>query len=212
MTLLQPYQDPTGQMSAEQVDAQNISAIMQTINSGTDASTIPRRALTPGQISLLAYVPGPISMNYDGSGNPLKVDAGDYSVLSLSFSNNGLLNQATPGGQISPGQTFLPTLYVDLFIDPPDTSSTNNIYTNSADNLYPGGANITTALQNLTFTCYLSNSTPGPGSPYYGQYLFTYILTIRNQDSANHYYWISIQPILPADANLNNGNTAYRPS
>lgn len=195
MSNLQPYIDPTGKMSAEQINAQNITAILQELNQGVDATDIQRRSIQPGQFRLLSYQPGPFSLNYNSSSVPIQVPAGGYSSLVLNFTNNGLTTLA--------GQTFLPVLYVDLFIDPPDTSSTANIYANSGNNVYPGGSNITSAMQNLTFSWYLRNSTPVATNS-----VVSYVFMIRNQDSANHYYWISTQVLLPADNNLNNGNTA----
>lgn len=188
MAQLQPYQDPTGTMSAEAVDAKNIDLIMQEMNRGIDATTIQRRSIQPGQFRILAYQPNPFRLH---AGSTLA--AGSYATLVVNFFNNGLTALS--------GQTFLPVFYVDLFVDPNSTSTTAGIY--ASNSVYPDGSNITTALQNLTFAWYLRNATPGTS-----QDVVSYVLEIRNQDSAAHAYWVSIQLLLPADANLNNGNTA----
>lgn len=195
MGQLQPVQDTTGTMSSVEINTQAINLIMQEMNRGVDATTIQRRSITGGQIKVIAYQPSPFSLSFSGT-TPIQVPAGSYSSLVINFTNNGLTSAA--------GQTLLPICYVDLFVDPPDVSSTANIYANSGKSVYPDGVNVTTAMANLTFTWYLRNSTPA-GS---GNALFSYVFTIRNQDSAAHFYYISTQILLPSDGNLNNGNTA----
>jgi hypothetical protein len=162
--------------------------MMQEMNRGVDATTIQRRAIRAGQISVLSYQPSPIKIH---AGSTL--GAGLYAATVINFANNGLTAAV--------GQTFLPVFYVDLFIDPSDTSSTTKMYASGF--IYPDGANVTTAMANLTFSWYLRNSTPGTS-----QDVVSYVLEIRNQDSVAHAYWVSIQLLLPADGNLNPGSTA----
>lgn len=192
MGQLQPVQDTTGQMSQEEVNSKAISLIMQEMNRGVDATTIQRRAITAGQIKVLAYQIPPVKLH---AGSTLA--AGSYSTLVLNFQNNGLTSAA--------GQTFLPIFYVDIFVDPSDTSSTAAIY--ASGYVYPDGTNVTTAMANLTFSWYLRDSTPGTT-----QDVVSYVLQIRNQDGSAHAYWAVIKLLLPADGNLNPGsNAVYLP-
>lgn len=194
MAQLTPVTDPTGQMSQEEINTQAISLIMQEMNRGVDTTTIQRRSITPGQLRLLSYQPSPIQLlTTVGSGT---ITAGSLGLRVINFSNNGLTAAA--------GQSFLPIFYIDLFVDPSDTSSTANMYKNSAVNVYPDGTNVfSSGLIKLTFTWYLRNSTPGTTSD-----VVSYVVSVVNNDSSSHTYWVSIQLLLPADANLNNGNTA----
>lgn len=185
---IQAFEDATGQMSPEQVDAENIRIIINEWNRGPDVTDIPRRAILAGQIKVISYQPGPIKLH---GGSTLA--NGSYSSLVLNFDNNGLTSAA--------GQTFMPTFLVDLFVDPSDTSSTSAMY--ASGYAYPDGTHVTSAMQNLTFTWYLRNSTPGTT-----QDVVSYVLAIRNQDSSPHAYWVSCQLLMPADGNLNEGNTA----
>lgn len=192
MSNLQPYQDPTGQMTAEQINAEDIKAIMQQLNNGTDASSIPRRSLHPGQISLLAYQVDPFKLHVTTT-----LAAGAFSQAVVNFGNNGLTSAS--------GQTFLPVFYIDLFVDPPDTSSIAALY--AGGYIYPGGANVNVNMAKLNFSWYLRNSTPGDPDD-----VVSYVVIINNEDASAHTYWVVIKMLLPADGNLNpGGDAAYLP-
>lgn len=192
MSNISPFVDSTGQMTPQQVDAENIKAIMQEMNRGTDTTTISRRSILAGQLSVFEYTPGPISMKTSG-GVPGQIAAGEYHSLALNFIN--------PAQTTDAGQTFLPSMYVDLFIDPPDTSSTDNLYNNSGAYIYPDGASVTSGMAKLNFSSYLRNSVP-PGN----NNIVEYVYMINNQDSSPHYYWISVTLLFPADGNLASGD------
>ena len=76
--LITPYIDASGQMTPQEIDAENIKSIMKEMNQGTDTTTISRRSLLAGQIKVFDYVPDPISIKTDNSGNPLTIAAGGY--------------------------------------------------------------------------------------------------------------------------------------
>lgn len=175
-------------MTQEEINKKNIDLMMQEMNRGVDATSIQRRAIKPGQISVLSYQPGPVKLHVGAT-----LAAGSYATLVFNFTNNGLTATA--------GQTFLPVWYIDLFVDPSDTSSTKAMY--DSGYIYPDGSNVTAAMANLTFTWYLRNSTPSTS-----QSVVSYVIGIRNQDASPHAYWISAQLLLPADGNLNPGSVA----
>lgn len=188
---LQPFTDPTGQMSETEIIRRDLDNLLREWNRGADASTIRRRALTPSQFKILSYHPDPIQLlNAAGGGS---VGAGASGYRALNFTNNGLTNSA--------GQTFLPVFYVDLFVDPADTSSTSALYATGAD--FPTGGLITAGMLKLNFNWYLRNSTPGTDAD-----VVSYVLEVTNNDAGAHAYWVSVQLLLPADGNLNPGGTA----
>lgn len=189
MSQLQPSIPVAGESQVE-LNTQDIANIMDELNRGIDTSNIARRSLFPSQFRVLSYQPNPIKIHTTAT-----LASGSYASVVVNFANNGLTNAV--------GQTFLPVMYVDLFIDPPDTSSTDNLYANSENNLYPTGSNITTAMANLTFWSYLMNSTPGTD-----QDVVSYVYQIKNNDSVAHAYWISINLLIPADGNINEGGVA----
>jgi len=191
MAQLQPTTDPTEKMSQVELNKQDIKNIMDELNRGLDPTSMARRSVLASQLRVISYQPSPLKLH---SGSTLA--AGAYAELVINFQNNGLTANDV-------GQTYLPVFYVDLFIDPSDTSSTDNMYANAVGDIFPDGANMTSGKVSVNFTWYLRNSTPGTDED-----LVSYVLAIKNSDSAAHAYWASVQLLLPADGNLNEGDVA----
>lgn len=189
MLVISPFSDTSGAMSQEEVNARNISNIIEVLNRGIDSRQIPRRSIPASGLKIFFYQPSPIKLHTGAT-----LAAGAWFTVVANLQNSGQTNSLV-------GQTFLPVLYVDLFVDPPDTGSTANMYANSGGYVYPDGGNISAGMSNLTFTPYLRNSTPGVT----GQDVVSYVFQIRNQDSAAHAYWMVPKILLPADDNLNSG-------
>lgn len=188
MAQLENFKDMTGTMPPDQVNAQNISAILDEMNRGFDPTVIPRRSILASSLRVIDYTIGAAKMHAGAT-----LAAGGFASLVINYSNTGQTVSQV-------GQTFLPVFYVDLFVDPPNTA---NLYGNSGAYIYPNGANVTTAMANLTFCWYLRNSTPGDSTS-----LVSYVLEIRNSDSAAHSYWIASSMLLPVDGNINPGGSS----
>lgn len=191
MAQIQRIEDPTGSKDLSELDSENINMIINEMNRGPDITSVPRRTILAGQIKVLSYQPNPIQLlTFGGSGT---IGSGVTAYRVINFTNNGLTNAA--------GQTFIPTVLVDLFVDPSATNTTAAIY--ASGSAVPDGANVTSGMANLSFSCYLRNSTPGTN-----QDVVSYVVTAHNFDGSSHAYWVSIQILLPADGNLNPGGTA----
>lgn len=188
MPQLQPSIDLTGDQDQVALNTQDIQTIMDEMNRGVDPTGIGRRAILASQIRVLQYSVNPTKLH---AGTTLA--SGGTGSLVINFQNTGLTNLS--------GQTFLPIFYVDVFVDPSDTSSTANIY--AGGDIYPDGVNMTSEKQNFDFTWYLRNSTPGTSSD-----VVSYVLAVKNNGASAHAYWASIKLLLPADGNLNEGGVA----
>lgn len=156
----------------------DVSALVDEINKGTDPSTIPTGSVVAEQLRLSQLgVPSNAYVTGFSGGVPVQIP-GNGGVGSVLIGVNSNTIDTGVGG----GTYFLVTPYVDLFVDPVGSgpSLIGNIYASNT----PEGANI------FTHKCcvmpYLQNSGPSGSTR-----MFNLVIQVFNFDTVSHWLYVT---------------------